>query len=257
MKSVGAAACAAFWLSLVSWSTVAAPLPPPQLELGAHGALGPDQVSDQFGTLESLFNGGGARATATEDQGTSLRADVWRSPGTVNGDSIAYAHQRYWFEVLGPGGTVSVDLAGQGRVSTYGPFAMGGGVGSAISFGTASGDLLLSKCAGGYLPAACGDDHAFSDRYTFSSSFDLQANTAYFVDLWVYTWLPPGSGSTPDISWATASLSLPRFSGGGAEGYAFSYSSPVPEPGTLALAATGLLLLAWRLAPRRAKPSRR
>ena len=246
MRLIQAAVLADGLLSLAAFTANAAPLPPTQLELGAHGALGADQVADQFGALESLFNGGGARTTAVSDAGERLRASVWRNAGAAAGESVAYAHERYWFEIQGADGTVPIDLAGQGRVSVEGPLAMGGGVGSTVMVGDASGGLVVSGCAGGYQLAPCNRSSSLEGPYAFSGSFDLQANTHYYVDLWTYSFLPPGQGSTSDVAWASASMALPAFAPdySSAGAYTFTYASPVPEPEQWALAAAGLGVLA-------------
>lgn len=258
MRLIQAAVLADGLLSLAAFTANAAPLPPTQLELGAHGALGADQVADQFGALESLFNGGGARTTAVSDAGERLRASVWRNAGAAAGESVAYAHERYWFEIQGADGTVPIDLAGQGRVSVEGPLAMGGGVGSTVMVGDASGGLVVSGCAGGYQLAPCNRSSSLEGPYAFSGSFDLQANTRYFVDLWVYTRLPVGQGWVPDMAWATAGMALPTFSasyaGAGNHTLAYSSPAPVPEPSTLILGLAGLALLALQQASRGRRP---
>lgn len=250
MRSIRAAVLGGGVLSLASFAS-AAPLPYTVIETGAQSATGPNLTSDQYGSLQSPFAGGMAQATASAD-GSGLPSSVFAQTGR-NGnasfvDEIAYAHERYWFEVQGADGTVQVDLAGQGRVSVFGPYAMGGGVGSAITVGSSDGSLVVSRCTGGYQLQPCQHSGNTLDPFSFNGSFALQANTAYYVDLWTYTWLPVGSGgSTSDIAWANASMALPTFANsfGNAGAYNFSYSSPVPEPEEWALTAAGLALLGF------------
>ncbi|MEO5732646.1 MAG: PEP-CTERM sorting domain-containing protein [Rubrivivax sp.] len=154
-----------------------------------------------------------------------------------NCSEFAQAILIYSFSIVGPAnaGPIPVAIASTVTLQTSGGYQAG------YSLAVNLENLHVENCLLGLSNAACGT-HSFIDLRSFA------ANTVYSVSMMVLTG-PYGSGAghaTLDPVFTIDPLFASAYSLRFSEGVMNGVPPPVPEPQTLFLMATGLLVLAAR-----------